>query len=350
MKKIILVMMVILSGALYSQAKSEPAHTYEDLFYLRSVSARMEATGLTGVTYNNWDNPAADYNESISFKFNYSNNPNYYDDGAYYFFDAGFSPIKNFRVNLAYENLSHDYYLFEFDENKENNTVTKLSVNSKILDNLFFGISGNYYFYKNDSNVTDVNGEELASEVKKTYWTVDFGALYEYTNSDIPNQKLTFAASYQNAIQTDLELEPSKLSYDNELPAILKLGTTWNLFNNDDNWMADYNLKLHYQYRTLTDSSLRDMNSFGLEYTQYDMLTARLGYYIDDEAKDDGQFTYGFGIAIPFNKFDNLKSIPLEIRLDYAHLDINQSEEGFTFEGRENETFDTFGIELRYNL
>jgi len=129
-------------------------------------------------------------------------------------------------------------------------------------------------------------------------WAVDVGALYH-----TPIKGLNLGASLQN-------IGPS-ISYaesgnEDPLPRTLRLGIAYKLFNsemNKLNFLVDLTKIIVNWSGNFREENEDTWKSIGMEYTYYNLLTGRIGYFRDSAGSRIG-LTYGGGIELKNLKFD----------------------------------------------
>lgn len=344
---------LIIAGLLCGQSKlPNPANVNREIFFGRQPSARIEATGQTGVTYDNWLNPAVGFEQTTEVFYTYATPQSYWDDNFFNFASLSVGVLPDLKIGAGYQNVCNR---IENDDPFMYYSTSKLSAGYQLSDDLIAGTTVNYlYNWLPDAlDLVDEFGQPLGQkEYSENAWSVDIGALYNFNLSQLPGNKLIFAVSCQNAIATKLvsSLGNEDWGQKEELPVIFRTGISWEYKHKDNSW-SDYSLQLHYQYQDLINSSMRTKHSLGTEITYHDLLIIRGGFYsetggISNQYTDNftrNEFTYGIGMKIsPDEKF------PLSLEFSYAHLPL--SDKITTDQKKDNTSFSTFSIGASYKI
>jgi len=335
-----------------------PARVNREVFFGRQPSAQAEALGQTGVTYSDWINPAADFNNALTAYYSYANPFSYWDDVDYHYSSISARVTPNIKIGVSYQRTVDEFGFTELYNYIENNSISKLNFNYQVANNFFVGINADYIYNwvnvdKYTTSIQNPIGSSKGEKYSEKAWSTDLGLAYKSTITNMPKHQLLLAASCQNAFATKLEC--STINYQEELPVILKIGSNWLYKKDEGNW-SDYILQFHYQYQKLLNSSMCEKHSFGLEYTFFQILTFRGGYfnevgnsnyYINDHFTTS-EFTYGSGLSLDFNRLLPYANLPITVKIDYAHLPLVQRTNPELF--KNNTTFNSFTISAAYDL
>ncbi len=129
-------------------------------------------------------------------------------------------------------------------------------------------------------------------------WAVDIAMLYH-----TPLKGLNFGAALQN-IGPSIQYASS--GEKDPLPRTLRLGLAYKLFNSEINrlsFLADVTKVIVDWSGNLKEENKDTWKSTGMEYTYYNLLTGRIGYFSDLAGSRQG-LTYGGGIEFKNLKFD----------------------------------------------
>jgi hypothetical protein len=129
-------------------------------------------------------------------------------------------------------------------------------------------------------------------------WAVDIAALFH-----TPIRGLNVGGALQN-IGPSIQYASS--GDQDPLPRTVRLGLAYKLFDNEMNkltFLADLTKIIVNWSGDLTEENKDTWKSMGMEYTYYNLLTGRIGYFRDEAGKRIG-LTYGGGIQFHTLKFD----------------------------------------------
>ncbi|MEZ4830021.1 MAG: hypothetical protein R3C61_27625 [Bacteroidia bacterium] len=215
---------------------------------------------------------------------------------------------------------SFDVNINGVDYRVDNPTSTNLTLTAAAMpvENLYAGININYFRWKY------INDVPLAGSLN-----FDAGVFYLMPLSE--NRKLTFAASISNALFDKISFaSPQGDVASNVFPVIARVGATYRVNTTISPPGADsgpLEMLFAVEYQDLLNSGFRTAFRVGSEWVFYKVLAFRLGAYTlteDDFGVSSNNsriydFTYGFGIIIPFEQLSSGK-IPFNTHLDYTSL------------------------------
>jgi len=362
MKKIVIMLTLMVIALLNAQTlTNNPANVNPFAFFGRQPSAQAEALGQTGVTYQSWTNPAADFNHAVNASYTFATPYSYWYDTDYHFAAISSPIIPDLKLGIAYMNVSYDDVVYndsDVGEYVDYKSISKISASYQLKNNFIAGINLNYIYnwsnYElNITNPLNPTGTGESIKLSEEAWSADFGVLQKFSLPGCANQQIILAASCQNAIATKLDYSIS--DYEEELPVILRAGGSW-LYDHATNDRFDFALQFHYQYQRLLNSSMREKNSFGLECTLQKLLSLRGGYYNEVGSGHVYQIdhftsyelTYGAGLVLDFSSLLPVANLPITVKIDYAHYPLTEEEDSNYYKG--NTATDSFTISAAYDL
>ncbi len=197
-------------------------------------------------------------------------------------------------------------------------SIYTLNVSSQPVKNFMIGLNTNYLIY-----------EPLDNQANAIY--VDLGLIkkFELGQKLFSNHSINLGASISNLNSAKTEIEDLGQKSKEALPVITRIGVNYQL-QFDKNWISDtlktFGILLQGEYKFLMNSDYHNGIHSGLEFTLLEVLTTRIGYYLENQFdydqpsfnKDEiSAITYGFGVQLPFHK---LTKIPLRLNFDYASM------------------------------
>ena len=300
--------------------------SYEDFYFVRSVSAQSSALGRSSVALS--DNAFSIYSNSSllvfqeSYVASYSFSAPFYvvEDASYKFFGIGGRIINNFFIGISH--LDYDTGL----SFRQGLTTLALAYQVKKSASLGINIQRFNIWY-------GIIFDDTAPEVTKIRSSEHY---LDLTSSYIVPIQLQFADevslligfTFENVFQQSIDYNKSWISLDTELPSIITFGVNnkWSWNNLSDfflmknislNLLAEYQEILRYKYRTRF--------SLGSQLGLNDYLKLRVGYFtqnINEYIPSTNEyslsdFTFGVGANIPLSKFINLNK-KLILSIDFT--------------------------------
>ena len=129
-------------------------------------------------------------------------------------------------------------------------------------------------------------------------WAVDIGVLYH-----TPIRGLNLGGTLQNVGPS---IQYASSGQKDPLPRTVRLGIAYKLFNtklNKLNFVADITKVVVNWSADIAKENEDTWKSMGMEYTYFDLLTGRIGYFLDAAGARRG-LTYGGGIEFRNLRFD----------------------------------------------
>ncbi|NOX17708.1 MAG: hypothetical protein GXO87_05430, partial [Chlorobi bacterium] len=104
--------------------------------------------------------------------------------------------------------------------------------------------------------------------------------------------------------------------------------------------LSDFNSTLQFEYMDVLNSKYWDGVKIGSEFRFFEIISVRFGYYnIEYNSSTREEFTYGFGLSIPFRI---LLNFPLRVSFDYAALEHSYMNQ------QKVEDFNSLSVKLNY--
>jgi len=315
------------------------------LFFGRQPSAKAEAMGKSMVA-NGVDAFAAFYNPasisqnkglvlSTSYASPYylANKANFKFIGATYKLDKyGVLGLSLYRFSFG----SPIFITTETGPDATNETFTpttsmySLTFSTETFKDLFVGL--NFNFVRDKTVVTG-----------KSY-PIDFGLLkvFRFKKNGRTFQRITLGASLYNITNSSIEYNFDQRTPTKEvLPRTLHIGASYqssfgkSQLNSIE--LNTFGILLQVEYQDLLNSKFHNGFKAGAEFSFIEMFYLRFGFY-DENTNDFGfpatnknrltDFTYGFGIEIPINKFTKTRT-PIDIKLDMTNMKQPSGIKGF---------------------
>lgn len=189
--------------------------------------------------------------------------------------------------------------------------IYMMNYSYQIMDNFSAGININYF--KDDFGVKYLSA-----------FTLDLGLLKQfYISENFIKQDLYLGLSLSNLFNTGVEVD----GQEDALPSILRLSAAYQLDFNQNNVLPfPLSLSLFTEYKDIVNGEDYTEYKIGSELSLFNLLILRGGYYNEmrnnfgysNNASMLSEFTYGFGIRIPF--YEYIKNLPLKIEFDYSKL------------------------------
>ncbi len=304
----------------------------QELYFGRQPSARAEALGkgyssidgdLTTIFYN----PAgtstlkgAEINTSFA-------SPCYsLEKAKYNFISAGYNINKYLTIGI-----SRNHFTFGQEVNLSDsagnpivtghtptNSINSLNISSQPIKNLLIGLNANYLIWK-----------PIDESANSFYF--DFGVIkkFEFGQKLTTNHVLNLGVSITNLNFAKIKLDFNGNEFKKDLPVITRYGINYQFYLNKK-WISDtlntFRFLVQGDYQLLLNSDYNNGFHSGLELMFFEILSARIGYYQENQYDYDlpsaneneiSAITYGFGLQVPLYK---LTMIPLNINFDYTSL------------------------------
>lgn len=243
----------------------------------------------------------------------------------YYFFGYGREVLPGIYAGISLNQLAIgptsfsteiNGTRFPLDNPKSSNIA--LSLAGEVIENLNLGANINLFELKLFDDAP--NGKSLH---------FDLGATYQLPLAE--NKNLRFGASFNNFTYSSISFQsPTGLEASNNFPAVARIGAAYEVLNSFDipgNKSVELALTLTAEHMNVLNSDFRTSFQLGAEGVLNQVLALRLGYFthnLDDLGVSTNKdrltdFTYGFGLIIPFEKLSDGK-FPFQGHLDYVSL------------------------------
>jgi hypothetical protein len=166
-----------------------------------------------------------------------------------------------------------------------------------------------------------------------------------------------FGTDFRESVSSVSSPAPPE-SYLVKLPRYLRFGVSYSLLvppiSRDE--LTPCSITLTGEYRGLlnpdeSQESDRDFWGFGAEFTILEIVTGRIGGYIEPYTSIYGSravpaLRYGIGVTIPFKRLG--LDVPLRISVDYAGIPLSERTALFSFMGNPKSTLRAFSLEVVY--
>ena len=185
---------------------------------------------------------------------------------------------------------------------------------------------------------------------------VDLGALYKYKLGD--NQALQVGFSMANVYGANVTItSPMGDAADNNLPVVMRGAIAYVLHSQicqSGDSKGDFDFTATLGYQNVLNSDYRTTVRIGTEAIFWKALAVRLGYFtqsLDNLNNPDhnrsriNDFTYGFGIILPFDEFTK-GALPFQAHIDY----VSQKQPSVVWSGRRLPNMRGFGLRLVWPL
>jgi hypothetical protein len=320
---------------------------FPSMFFLRQTTARAEAmakayTSLDGDLGTVFANPAGMATaKNIQALGTHANVRSRFGTQEYRYYGLSFHPFK--RITFALSDFSFSNW-----DGLPTNTPkavferrTILTIAAELLPNLYVGVNGNLFLYHpgydkpNSTFFADMGVTkkiQLVSGVQRHHINIGVSAIN------------------LNRSRFDVDLPGGTNSY--ELPFIAKAGVSYNSQwrrSQSKDTIPFIQVLLQADYQNLLNSDYLTGLRFGAEFTFFDILCVRGGYFsenLDNYGLPNSnrsrikQTTYGMGVHLPFYKWVHL---PFSVHCDYASLPFEQ----FSY-APNNITFTSFTVGIKY--
>lgn len=336
-----------------------------EFFFGRQPSARSEAMGQALVAsydggFTLFYNPAGIIlNQKLTASFSYAS-PYYLLTNANYNFlgftynigNWGTIGISRFHFSFGeniYAASVDDPFIFSRSITPTTTFIT-VSYAKEIFTNLAIGLNFNFY----SENLLDT----------KSY-PVDIGLLkiIPIKREQENKQRLYFGVSIKNAFGSKINyssqiLMPGssfKFSFEESLPIILRIGTSYELFLLKHHYLPNlymFGVMFQIEYEDVLNDKYRTGIKFGSELSFFEIFYFRSGYYSFkvgpgsvNGKKRLTDFTYGFGIRLPVDDFLK-KRFPLAISFDLTSL----KQPSYVREYNDWDNFSIYSLNLNWEL
>jgi len=317
---------------------------YEEFFFGREPSTSAEATGKIYLVSND-DALASFYNPSylshfntINFSFSTSKKYSLMENASFVNFalKIPFNNLGDFSFSRRVFDLGIDIPITTI-ENPDGNGKTirpkeisyNVSFSKMLLKNFHLGIGINYFtseFFKKINYYTiNIGASYFCNLFKNNYYSHKIILGFSLNNLLFfsPNNKLGSITNIQTNTSKELILN---------LPNISNLTAGYLLNFNGSHLvegLKDFNSTLQIEYIDVLNSKYWNGVKIGLELRFVEIISVRCGYYnIEYKSNIRKDFTYGFGLSVPFKVFSNF---PLLVRFDFTQLEqpyVNQQSVG----------------------
>lgn len=347
----IIALIVLLTGA-FTEALSQTYNGALSEFFLgRQASARAESMGrgmsaVTGDALSFYYNPAGTASTKGLNLFGSFAQPYYYlEDAKYNFFGASYSIEKYGTAGLSrdyfdygYENgiiITDEFGNYVRTDNFDPDiTGYRLNYSIEAVKDLFVGANLNL-LQLNLSDETFTVGQEQGSGSSDVFY-LDLGVIRTFSK-DKKNfhHKFNLGTSVTNVNFAEYSFVDG--DQGDPIPVVFRIGGSYDLAVENKSLSAKlmpYKLLVNIEYEDLLNSAYYGGFHTGLEFTLFEILSLRGGYYTRKNAEtvwdtttnrlkftefDVSEFTYGLGLNIPIRQLTKSKT-PLELKVDYVNL------------------------------
>ena len=321
MKKIIVLLLFILSGSTFSQTYRDFAR---EIFFGHLPSAKTEAMGrILSLNFDPFfvsqSNPANLVQVNGVSIFYANSSPYYALDNASYNY-AGFSYHHPVAGAFAFNFLKFNYGIPIIGEEAIGSDdpaidLYTLTYSNEIKDWIVFGINANLFVYNLNKSYTS------------TFFDVGLSRDFKVVQNSQINDKITVGSQLKNIFnQSFSSIDEAQADV---FPMIFQIGLSNTVqYTDTDVYEKDYffGFTLGLEYQDLFNSDYRTAYKVGGEISLLDIIFMRGGYYhettIDYGFNSTGQleeFTYGAGLKLDFNSLFT-DDFPLVINFDYVSL------------------------------
>lgn len=350
MKKIIILLLIILSNSLFAQYYNGFAH---EIFFDRFPGARTEAMGrILSLNFDPYfvsqSNPANLVNTTGASVF-YANSSPYYTlkEAAYNY--VGFS-YNSPRNNPRFGALAFNYLRFNWGMSLNIPGATEPEMDlytftyaNEIADWFDFGTNVNLFVYEPGGDNT----------FTATFFELGLSRSLSVVQNTVLKDKMTFGTQIKNIFNQSFSTVDEAQS--DPFPSVIRIGLSNSVEYTDtevygDSYLIGFTLGLEYQ--NVLNSGSRTAYKAGSELSIFDIVFLRAGYYhetkIDygfnstDKLED---FTYGFGLKVNFERYFK-DDFPLVLLFDFVSLE----QPSYTTDHNSSGNFTTFTLIAGYEL
>jgi hypothetical protein len=382
---IVILLVLISCSTVHSQYITDGFLSLDTPVDPQSVAMGESFTAARGIPGAFKYNPACLTNlQGINFSYNLRNYDYYKDFNVKYRSYQLSLPVSDGGIGIFYDNYILDVNSSvstgnnpeapeEVERNRMMNYVCGITY-ARTISSLFdLGISVKSY---NSSNETSLNGAPLSKVFDyQAAYLLDLGILYHQagplTRTDYFDDEFSAGLSLQNfgsdyrekfymlgfaliPVDANDSLLAKATLFDNlvKLPRYARAGFSYKLsiLNEDRGSAAPFSFLFTAEYRNLLNGtglqlSARDYWGFGAEATFYEMLSLRIGGFIQPAGELYGMkgvpsLRYGAGLNLPLRKIGI--DVPFTLHGDYAGIPLHN------YFG-ETTTFKLYSIGITYN-
>jgi hypothetical protein len=306
-----------------------------ETYFSRPPSARATALGKS---YNSIDgdlasifyNPAGtatlkglELNTSFSSKFYFL------EKAKFSFLSVGYNFNELITVGFSRNHYSYGEEILFTDENGNPvaspnvpfQTIYSLNGSIQPINNLLIGLNVNSAFYN------------LMGDNFNTYY-VDLGVIkkFEFITEKKNIHFINVGVSCTNVNSAVMKMEFQGLQNEAALPVMGRIGLSYSgeySMEGLSDTLETFNWLAQVDYKHLANSEFRGGISVGAELMVMEILALRFGHHqekVDDYGMEANysqlnEWTYGFGIQVPFYKLTN---VPINLTIDYTSLPQSQ--------------------------
>jgi hypothetical protein len=329
MKQLIVILVLVIPSLSFGQYRSGFLHY---TFFGRLPSARAESLGkgyssidgdMTSIFFN-----AAGTATIQGLEVNTSFASPYYlaKKARSNFISIGYNINKYLSIGISRNNftLGEEVSLIDTAGNIIDyghipvNSNYSLNSSSQPIKNLLIGLNTNFFIWKQfDKSTTSI------------YF--DFGIIkkFQFGHKSTSHHVVNLGASITNLNFAKIKLISYGNEFENDIPVITRYGASYQFYFNKKlicDTLNTFRLLFQGEYQLLLNSEYYSGFHTGVELMLLEILSFRVGYYIEKQDDFDrpsankneiSSFTYGFGLQIPLYK---LTKIPLNINFDFTSL------------------------------
>ncbi len=331
MKKLIIIFVLIIP--LFSFGQYDNTFFLNEFFFGRKPSARAESLGkgyssIDGDLATIFYNPAGTATlQGVEIYTSFASPYYYLNKANYSFISAGYNFNKYLTIGISRNHFTAGK---QFDIiNSEGNVIIdnanfapslySLNISSQPLKNFFIGVNVNWLSWQ----ITDDKA------IKSLYF--DFGIIkkIKFGQRETTHHSVNIGASIANFNFARMKSKFSGYEINAAIPVVSRFGANYQFHWNKKlliDTLNTFRFMFQTDYQLLLNSDYYNGFHSGMEFTILEMLSLRIGYYIENQASyyDSpthgnmiSEFTYGLGLQMPLNK---LTKIPMIINFDYTSL------------------------------
>jgi hypothetical protein len=346
MKKIIILLLILLSNSLFAQNYNDFAH---EIFFDRFPGARIEAMGrILSLNFDPYfvsqSNPANLVNTTGASVF-YSNSSPYYTLKEAVYNYAGFS-----YNNPRYGGFAFNYLKFNTGMSLNIRGAAEPAMNlytltyaNEIADWFDFGMNANLFVYEPGGDNT----------FTATFFELGLSRSLSVVQNAELKDKITLGTQIKNIFNQSFSTVDE--AYSDPFPSVVRIGLSNSVEYTDtevygDSYLIGFALGLEYQ--NVLNSRYRTAYKAGSEFSFFDIIFLRAGYYYEtkidygfnstDKLED---FTYGFGLKLTFERYFK-NNFPLVLLFDLVSLE----QPSYTTTHNSSGNFTTFTLIAGYEL
>jgi|GEM_PF-857935 hypothetical protein len=321
---------------------------YDNLFLNQQVNAQAEAMGeghatMYGSPFSAFYNPASSaFSSGLNAEVSHLDPNNIYDSRPYYnSYGISYNSDKYGAISLneiyytANENYTYYYSYpwnnYYYGQLQHTPTMQLYLLNYSYMICEGFSAGLNIDYLRSDAGYAKYNAALVDIGFMKKFQIKTNSADHDFylglSCSNITNAKLK-----SSDIKSSYEYD-NKSTFAETAPSIMRVGGSYEF--SPEMKVADFHViktLFAVDYRDVLNYKYDDAIQFGSEFTFFDILKIRAGYYTQSVnsynspyLKDRiNSFTYGFGIDIPISKFYKCNR-PVSLQFDFARIQNPES-------------------------